>query len=144
MWCPAVEGSTGRSLQELSEVGHGDSRRESPQNVDVVIGVAGREKAGVDAARRGVEVLIAVPERKQGPATSPSPEILAWRERMQTDDAKRTYRARAALCELSNAHLKCHHGTAQLLVRGTAKVTCVALLAALTSNILAHAAELLA
>ena len=145
MWCPAVEGSTGRSLQELSEVGHGDSRRESPQNVDVVIGVAGREKAGVDAARRGVEVLIAVPDGEKSPTTtSPSPEILAWRERMQTDDAKRTYRARAALCELSNAHLKCHHGTAQLLVRGTAKVTCVALLAALTSNILAHAAELLA
>jgi hypothetical protein len=63
---------------------------------------------------------------------------------MQTDAAKRTYRARAALCELSNAHLKCHHGTAQVLVRGIAKVTCVALLAALTSNLLAHAAALLA
>lgn len=98
-----------------------------------------------DATRRGVEVLIAVPEGEKNPTTtSPSPEILAWRHRMQTDDAKRTYRARAALCELSNAHLKCHHGTAQLLVRGIARVTCVALLAALTSNLLAHAAALLA
>jgi len=98
-----------------------------------------------DATRRGVEVLIAVPKREHGPTTTtPSAEILAWRERMKTDAAKRTYRARAALCELSNAHLKCHHGTAQVLVRGIAKVTCVALLAALTSNLLAHLAALLA
>jgi hypothetical protein len=98
-----------------------------------------------EATRRGVEVFIAVPKREQRPAnTTASAEIVAWRERMQTDDAKRTYRARAALCELSNAHLKCHHGAAQVLVRGIAKVTCVALLAALTSNLLAHAAALLA
>jgi len=50
MWCPAVEGSTGRSLQELSEARHGDSRRVSEQDVDVVIGVSGSEKAGVSAA----------------------------------------------------------------------------------------------
>ncbi len=98
-----------------------------------------------EATRRGVEVFIAVPKREQRPAnTTASAEIVAWRERMQTDDAKRTYRARAALCELSNAHLKCHHGAAQVLVRRIAKVTCVALLAALTSNLLAHAAAPLA
>ncbi len=98
-----------------------------------------------EATRRGVEVFIAVPKREQRPAnTTASAEIVAWRERMQTDDVKRTYRARAALCELSNAQLKCHHGAAQVLVRGIAKVTCVALLAALTSNLLAHAAALLA
>ncbi len=98
-----------------------------------------------EATRRGVEVFIAVPKREQRPAnTTASAEIVAWRERMQTDDAKRTYRARAALCELSNAHLKCHHGAAQVLVRRIAKVTCVAVLAALTSNLLAHAAALLA
>ena len=44
-----------------------------------------------------------------------------------------------ALCELANAHLKSHHGTALVLVRGLEKVTCVALLAALANNILAHA-----
>ena len=62
---------------------------------------------------------------------------------MQTDEAKRAYRSRAALCELSNAHLKHHHGVAQLLVRGVAKVTCVVLLAAIANNMLAHAASLL-
>ena len=77
-------------------------------------------------------------------AAPASPEVEAWRERMKTDEAKRAYRARASLCELSNAHLKCHHGTESVLVRGLAKVTCVALLGAITANVLAHAAAWLA
>ncbi len=63
---------------------------------------------------------------------------------MATDEAKRTYRARLGLCELPNAHLKCHHGMAQVLVRGIEKVTCVAVLGALVGNLLAHASALLA
>jgi len=59
---------------------------------------------------------------------------------MTTEAARTTFRARASLCELSNAHLKHHHGTAQVLVRGTAKVTCVALLCALSANLSTHAA----
>jgi len=42
-----------------------------------------------------------------------------------------------------NAHLRSHHGVNQFLVRGVGKVTCVALLAALASNLLQHAATLL-
>jgi len=63
---------------------------------------------------------------------------------MQTEEAKTIFRARASLCELSDAHLEHHHGVAQLLVRGVAKVTCVAMLAALAANLLQHAAALLA
>ena len=63
---------------------------------------------------------------------------------METDEAKRLFRARASLCELSNAHLKQHHGVAQVLVRGIEKVTCVAMLAALAANLLNHATNLLA
>jgi hypothetical protein len=59
---------------------------------------------------------------------------------MTTDEAKAVYRAHASLCELTNAHLRSHHGIEQFLVRGLAKVTCVALLAAITSNVLQHAA----
>ena len=33
------------------------------------------------------------------------PEIVAWRERMQTDDRKRIYRARTGLCEQHAATL---------------------------------------
>ena len=80
----------------------------------------------VDAATRaGVEVIMAIPKREQGASTPVSPEVEAWRERMKTDEAKRAYRARAALCELSNAHLKCHHGTDSVRVRGLERVTCV-------------------
>ena len=52
-------------------------------------------------------------------------------------------RARASLCELSNAHLKCHHGIAHVLVRGLEKVTCMALLGGIAANVLAHAARIL-
>jgi hypothetical protein len=39
--------------------------------------------------------------------------------------------------------LRTHHGVDHFLVRGLAKVTCVALLAAITSNLLQHAQALL-
>ena len=97
------------------------------------------------AAEAGVEALIAVPKRSQraGGQADLDPAVVAWRERMTTDEAKAVYRARASLCELINAHLRSHHGVEQFLVRGLAKVTCVALLAAITSNVLQHAATLL-
>lgn len=93
----------------------------------------------------GVEALISVPARSQnaGPNADKDASIEAWRARMQTEKAKRTFRARASLCELPNAHLKHHHGVAQVLLRGLEKVTCVALLAGLTANLLQHAAQLL-
>jgi transposase len=99
-------------------------------------------RAATDA---GVEVLIAIPERTRhgGAQADDDPAIVAWRERMETDEAKKLYRARASICELMNAHLRAHHGVDQFLVRGLAKVTCVALLAAITSNVLQHAATLL-
>ena len=97
-----------------------------------------------DATQRGVEVIIPVPERATKPDAAVDPAIASWHDRMETDEAKRKYRARAGNCELPNAHLKCHHGVAQLLVRGTEKVTCVVLLATLAANLLAHATGLLA
>lgn len=95
----------------------------------------------VECAERGVEALISVPRTPAGRVQGDQrPPVLGWRERMNTEAAKTTFRARASLCELSNAHLKHHHGTAQVLVRGTVKVTCVALLCALSANLLTHAA----
>jgi hypothetical protein len=89
--------------------------------------------------------LIAVPKRSQsvGANGDLDPAVVAWRERMTTEEAKTVYRARASLCELMNAHLRSHHGVDQFLVRGLAKVTCVALLAAIASNVLQHAATML-
>jgi hypothetical protein len=62
---------------------------------------------------------------------------------METGEAKKLYRARASLCELMNAHLRTHHGIDHFLVRGLAKVSCVALLGAIASNLLQHAQTLL-
>jgi transposase len=97
------------------------------------------------AAERGVRLLVPVPERRdaRGDKAADDPAVCAWREDMQTEEAKSLYRARASLCELPNAHMKCHHGLAQVLVRGLEKAGCVALLAGLTANLLAHARALL-
>ena len=100
-----------------------------------------------DAAARGVELLVAVPAYSRNPTShhaAMDDAIVAWRARMETEDAKKLYKARASLCELMNAHLRCHHGVNQFLVRGLAKVTCVVLFGAIASNILQHAATLLA
>jgi transposase len=94
------------------------------------------------AAERGVTALIPVPDRERGSKARVDSTIMAWRERMQTDEAKEAFRARASLCELPNAHFKGRLGLGYLLVRGLTKVTCVVLLTALAANILAHAAAL--
>jgi len=98
-----------------------------------------------NAARRGVVPVIAPQHRtKNTPAMHyDTPEVVEWRKRMQSDEGKQLYRARAGLCELPNAHLKTRFGLHHLLVRGIEKVTCVTLLAVLSANILAHAGALL-
>lgn len=58
-----------------------------------------------------------------------------WRERMGTDDAKELYKERAATAELVNAQAR-NRGLQQFLVRGIPKVKCVALIYALTHNMM--------
>jgi IS5 family transposase len=94
-----------------------------------------------DADSRGV-VVCAPPNTRAKAREHDSAAVRAWRERMTTDGATRIYRGRAALAELPNAFVKSHCGLDRVLVRGLAKVTCVALLAALTFNIAQNAAHL--
>lgn len=97
------------------------------------------------AAARGVTAIIPTPDRpRQSDKTDDDAPILAWQALMQTEEAKKTYRARAGLCELQNARLKTRFAMAQLLVRGIDKVTCVALMAGLSMNLITHAGSLLA
>jgi transposase len=93
------------------------------------------------AADRGVTALIAPQGRSMTKPPNPNedPAVASWRERMRTDDAKEQMRARASLCELSNAHIKTRFSMASLLVRGLTKVTCMVFLSALTANLMAHA-----
>jgi len=96
-----------------------------------------------NAARQGVDLLVAVPDNAGDTSRGASQAVLDWREKMETDEAKVAYRARASLVELTNAHVKEQLGLDHVLVRGLAKVTSVALLTGLAYNILQNAAGLL-
>jgi len=101
----------------------------------------------VAAKQKGIDVIVPPAETAKSidrlKAEEAATEVVEWRERMETDDAKKLYRARAGLAELNNAHQKTHHGITQFLVRGLEKVTCVVMLHALTSNIIQYADKLL-
>ena len=68
----------------------------------------------------------------------PDPAIEAWKADLDTEDAKYRMRARPSLCEFANANAKTRHTMSSVLVRGLSKVTCVALLVAITNNIVSH------
>ena len=68
------------------------------------------------------------------------PELVAWRERMETDEGKAIYRHRASTAECVNALARAKYGVQQFRVRGLLKVTSVALLVAITHNLLRWAA----
>ena len=55
---------------------------------------------------------------------------------MGTEQAKVIYKLRASTAETINADLRCWRGLDRLNIRGLAKVSCAALWAALTYNIL--------
>lgn len=90
---------------------------------------------------RSVDVLVPVPERTRA-AAGGTPAIQAWKNRMVGSEAQELHRARASLCELTNANAR-RMAMTQFLVRGVAKATSVALLTAIAHDLLAHATTLL-
>lgn len=98
--------------------------------------------------RRGVPVYAPVrlprnqpPAQRYAPRVGDSPEVGRWRQRMQTAAAQQIYRQRGATAEWTNAQLR-QHGLTRFTVRGLAKVTAVALLLAISHNLLRWAAVL--
>lgn len=93
-------------------------------------------------SEQGLRVLAPVRASKTAdrdphtPRADDSPAVAAWRARMTTAEAKATYKWRAATIECVNAHARGRFGLQQLLVRGLAKVLCVALWIACTHNLL--------
>lgn len=74
--------------------------------------------------------------RRQGePRLDDTPEVAAWRARMETPEAKVIYRERGATAECVNAHGR-RYGLQQLLVRGADKVLNVLLLVAIAHDLL--------
>lgn len=102
----------------------------------------------VDALEeRGVEVYVPPNKRTktrvERPENRVSPAVRRWIERAETNEAKQLYRARASLCELPNAHFRSRYGMQQFRVRGLTKATSVAVLTAVTHNLLSHASKLM-
>ena len=103
-----------------------------------------------DAEARGVTALIAVPQSRGGATWRASVRKTTHRlphgERAcrPTKPSKNVPCESEVFCELPNAHFKSRLGLGHLLVRGLNKVTCVVLLTALASNLLAHVNALLA
>ena len=69
------------------------------------------------------------------PRYGDSPEVVRWRQRMATEEAKAIYRRRGSTAEWANAQVRLH-GVSQFTVRGLVKVTTVALLVAVAHNFL--------
>ncbi len=93
---------------------------------------------------RGVRVY-APPKRREGaqvvrwkPGTKPG--VLAWRERMETEEGQTTYKHRASTAECVNAQARVKYGAQRYTVRGMTKVTGIVLLLAITHNLLRWAA----
>ena len=94
------------------------------------------------AAERGVEVFCPPRENRTyhidplTPQPGDSPAIADYRRRMGSPQGKTIYKERASTVETLNADLKTWRGLDRLLVRGIGKVHCVALLSAITYNLL--------
>ena len=73
-------------------------------------------------------------ERYQ-PRYEDGPQVVRWRQRMATEEAKAVYRQRGSIAEWTNAQVRLH-GVSQFTVRGLAKVTTMALLVAVAHNFL--------
>jgi transposase len=90
--------------------------------------------------KKGIEVYAPPKDNKgkevQTKGLAGAPEIIAWRERMQTEEAKAIYRERASSSECVNALMRARYGLDQFTVRGLSKVLSVALLMALAHNLL--------
>jgi transposase len=69
------------------------------------------------------------------PRRDDSPAVAEWRMRMGSEAGQAVYRLRAATSETVNAELRAYRSLDRMLVRGMAKVRCVALWAALAYNV---------
>jgi transposase len=99
-------------------------------------------------AAAGVERVMPLPTNPGGePAVAcqpgDGPGVRAWRERMQTDEAKALLRQRSGIAETPNAELKVYRAMDRLLVKGLAKARNVVLLSVIVYNLTHFAGALI-
>lgn len=96
------------------------------------------------AEEAGVAIYAPLPKGKGGQPVTCSrwdtANTTKWRQRMQSDAAKETYKQRAPASERPNAEFQERLGLRSFAVRGLARVRCVALWTALAYNLI-HFAE---
>ena len=78
-------------------------------------------------------------EERYQPSYGDSPQVVRWRQRMATEEAKAVYRQRGSTAEWANAQVS-QHGVSRFTVRRMAKLTSVMLLVAVGHNLLRWAA----
>ena len=93
-----------------------------------------------EATARGVTFVAPVPRRRGADDPVPvqptdSSAVVAWRARMQTEEAKQQYRYRGAIAERINADARTHRTLGQILVRGLVNVQACVLWVALAHNL---------
>jgi len=76
------------------------------------------------------------------PKPRDSEALLAWKQRMRSEEGKEIYKQRAATSETVNADLRTHRGLMPFTVRGMKKARCVALWCALAYNVMHFAGAL--
>jgi transposase len=91
-------------------------------------------KGAKNPARRGQEL-----DAKPGDSEA----VLAWKQRMRSEEGKQIYKQRAATSETVNADLRTYRGLSRITVRGLAKIRCVALWCALAYNLMHFGSALL-
>ena len=72
---------------------------------------------------------------RSSPRNDDSKEVVAWRQRMETAEAKNIYKLRASTAEWANAQVRCH-GLVRFTVRGLSKALSVVLLVTIAHNLL--------
>jgi transposase len=106
----------------------------------------GRHECIEEADRRGIKLVMPVNQRSRNPrpgTAKASDVVTAFRRRMEEPESKQLYKARAALVELVNGQTKCRFALDDITLRGTTKVRYMAILTALSFNIMSHGAALL-
>jgi len=74
-------------------------------------------------------------EARYQPHYGDSPQVVQWRQRMSTDEAKAVYRLRAATAEWTNAQAR-GHGLRPFAVRGLGKALSAVLLVTIAHNLM--------
>jgi len=69
------------------------------------------------------------------PRRDDTPEVAAWRQRMESEEAKSIYKLRAATAEWANAQVR-SHGLTRFTVRGLNKALSVVLLVVIAHNLM--------